>query len=222
MTYQFVNNCQFRAEDLDRIYTEAFGPDKTDGWFVEVGASNGQDHSNTALLADAGWSGLYIEPVKVLAKQCRQRHESSRIVVLNMAVGTINGLQPMWLIPGWGTATSNYKAALAICEKPEVFLSTVKPLDWVLGYALADLWMEVPTGFELLVIDVDFGEIDVLKGFDIGYWKPKLVIIELHEESQHPLSEEVRQFALPYFKAAGYEKIYTDHINTIFRSNPVQ
>jgi hypothetical protein len=76
-----------------------------------------------------------------------------------------------------------------------------------------------PTHFDLLVIDVDFGEIDVLEGFHIDYWMPKLVIIELHEDDHHPnpLSEDVRQFAEPYFSRVGYERIYKDGINTIFR-----
>jgi hypothetical protein len=86
--------------------------------------------------------------------------------------------------------------------------------SWTLNQLLLN--QRVPVEFDLLVIDVDYGEIEVLRRFNISFWHPKLVIIELHEDSKHPLSEEIRQFAYPYFNEAGYEKIYHDNINSIF------
>ena len=212
MTYEFVHNCQFRVEDLDRIYTDIFGADNKNGFFVEVGASDGDSFSNTAKLADIGWSGVYIEPVASLADACRTRHaKNNGIKVLTCASGRMDGLDTLCVIPEWGTATSNIAAAEKISSiGPKLFLSRVLKLDTILDIT------GIRPLFDLLVIDVDFGEIEVLSGFYIDYWKPKLVIIELHEESQHPLSEDVRQFAMPYFAAAGYEKIYKDGINTIF------
>lgn len=209
MNYTFAPNCQIPADKLNAIYKEAFG-EKTDGSFVEVGASNGQDYSNTCGLADLGWYGVYVEPVKELAEKCRKRHPQH--CTWNGAVGAYDGTQEMQLIKDWGTATFNRKAALSISSDIVSFLTDVEKLNTLLNNHF------FRPGFDLLVIDVDFGEIEVLKGFTIADWKPKLVIIELHEESQHPLSEEVRQFALPYFAEAGYANIYRDGINTIFRA----
>lgn len=209
MNYTFAPNCQIPADKLNAIYKEAFG-EKTDGSFVEVGASNGQDYSNTCGLADLGWKAIYMEPVADLAEECRQRHPMK--IVLKAAAGSRDGVEQMYLIPEWGTATSNLDAAGSITAHMSTFCSDVFKLDTILTV------YGFQPGFDLLVIDVDFGEIEVLKGFTISDWKPKLVIIELHEESQHPLSEEVRQFALPYFKEAGYEKCYFDSINSIFRA----
>lgn len=216
--YQFANNCQFRAEDLNRIYEDAFGINKKNGWFVEVGASNGQDYSNTCGLADIGWDGIYVEPVKALAEKCRKRHYANTgVTVFNSAASKINGKRPLWMIPAWKTATSNFQAALEICQKvdsqPEEFMVNALKLDTILSCTMC------PKSFDLLVIDVDFGEIDVLEGFHLDYWRPKLVIIELHEDNDHPnpLSKEVREFANPYFERNEYEKIYKDGINTIFK-----
>lgn len=208
--YNFTMNCQFRAEDLDRIYTDAFGPDKKDGTFVEIGASNGKDYSNTCCLADDGWRGVYVEPVATLANACRQNHAKNKVQVFTAAAGRVNANTPLWMIPEWGTATSNAHAAAVISKKPEMFWSSIITLDTILMCAGID------KGFDLLVIDVDFGEIEVLSGFRIKHYQPKLVIIELHDEGQ-PLSDEIRQFAAPYFEGAGYDKIYKDGINTIFK-----
>ena len=214
MTYQFAINCQFDGKVLSDIYTKYFGPTKLDGRFVEVGASNGQDYSNTCWLADVGWYGLYIEPVVELANKCKKRHPYPNVRVINAAAGSRDGETILYMIDSWGTATSNVMAAVQINGHVNPIKSPVYKLDSLLSI------LEWPRGFDLLVIDVDFGEIDVLKGFRISHWYPKMVIIELHEESKHPLSEEVRQFAAPYFANAGYEKIYADHINTIFVREP--
>jgi FkbM family methyltransferase len=211
MTYQFANNCQFDGPTLNEIYEKAFGVDKKDGFFVEIGASNGQDYSNTSCLSDAGWTGIYVEPVPALADACRERHKHNKIAVVDGAVSSVTGAITIWMIPEWQTATLNHDAAAKITsQKPIPF--TVQ--SWTLDELL--LKQRVPVEFDLLVIDVDYGEIEVLKGFSINFWFPKMVIIELHEDSQQPLSEEIRQFAYPYFENAGYKKIYKDFINTIY------
>jgi FkbM family methyltransferase len=215
MNYDFPSNCQFNGPDLDKLYKDAFGY-INNGWFVEVGASNGQDYSNTCGLADIGWCGVYIEPVKELADQCRIRHNKPTIQVLNVAAGCPKERvdfvrQPLWMIPEWGTGTLNHDAAAKISKDPQLVLVEVRTLNRVLVNE------HVPVNFDLLVIDVDFGEIDVLKGFNIGFWRPKLIVIELHDEGQ-PLSFEIQNFAEPYFARAGYRKVYHDGINTVFQS----
>jgi FkbM family methyltransferase len=214
MTYNFAMNCQFNGPELDAIYQDAFGY-KSNGWFAEVGASNGQDYSNTSGLADMGWNGLYVEPVAELARQCELRHKkNTRILTYSAGIGRANGFQKLWMIPAWGTCTSNKEAALKIDENSYEFTSNILTLNTVL------MASGFPINFDLLVIDVDFGEIEVLLGFSIDHWKPKLVVIELHEDEHlpNPLSENIRQFANPYFTTAGYEKVYKDGINTIFKA----
>jgi hypothetical protein len=88
--YQFASNCQFNAEDLNRIYQEAFGF-RSHGSFVEVGASDGESYSNTCGLADIGWEGIYVEPVKELAKKCRLRHRKNDVSVYNCAARRVYG-----------------------------------------------------------------------------------------------------------------------------------
>lgn len=215
--YNFPINCQFDGSTLNKIYEDAFGVDKKDGFFVEIGASNGQDYSNTCGLADAGWSGIYVEPVQELADKCRVRHANNKVKVFTCAAGAIDGEQELYMINSWGTATSNRDAATTIGNASNgftAFTSKVLRLDSIL------LVVNAPEYFDLLVIDVDYGEIDVLKGFNIKYWQPKLVIIELHEDNPFQIhSEKIRPYAWDYFANAEYEKIYHDSINTIFRRN---
>lgn len=210
MSYNFPINCQFNYADINGIYEDTFGPDKTDGFFVEVGASDGESYSNTCGLADKGWSGIYVEPVRELAAKCGKRHEDNDVVVMEAAAGGNYHQGVLYMIPEWGTVTSNRHAAEAISKKPTEYSTPVVTLDSILELGA------VPYGFDLLVIDVDFGEVEVLRGFSIWNWTPKLVIIELHDEHQ-PLSHAIQAYALPYFEEFGYARIYKDGINSIFR-----
>ena len=58
--YKIPSNCQ--VDNLNELYIEYFGY-PSEGYFVEVGAYDGELFSNTACLADTGWKGLYIEPI---------------------------------------------------------------------------------------------------------------------------------------------------------------
>ena len=83
--YVIPVSCQVKS--LDKIYKKYFGfPSK--GFFIEVGAYDGESFSNTSCLADHGWSGIYIEPIKTFYEKCRKRHKKNENVkVLNLAAG---------------------------------------------------------------------------------------------------------------------------------------
>jgi len=65
--YKPLSDCQIPR--LDEIYLKNFGY-KTDGTFVEIGAYDGHSISNTSFLADIGWKGIYVEPVKEYYEKC--------------------------------------------------------------------------------------------------------------------------------------------------------
>jgi hypothetical protein len=78
------NTCQI--SDLESFYENLFGR-KTDGIFVEVGAFDGITWSNTSCLANRGWSGIYIEPVKSIFNKLVKNYENKpKITCLNLAI----------------------------------------------------------------------------------------------------------------------------------------
>lgn len=213
-SYQFVKSLQMDGAVCDRLFRQAFGY-KTDGCFVEVGASNGVDYSFTYELARLGWTGVYVEPVPSLAADCRSNHASHRVSVVEAAAGPKDGDGLIWVIPEWGTATFSETAA---DEKSSIGKQAldckVLKLDSILdGAGLPEI--------DLMVIDVDFGTAEALSGFTLGRWNPKLVIIELHEQvlvdtgKPHSLEGENVAIANRFF--ASYDKVYLDYINTVFR-----
>lgn len=60
--------------------------------FAEFGAGDGEINCNTAMLAERGWNGVYIERDAERAQACRVLRETSRVDVVNahLSINNIN------------------------------------------------------------------------------------------------------------------------------------
>ena len=207
MLYQPYTDCQI--PQLGLIYQAIFGY-KTDGVFVEVGAYDGISVSNTAFLADLGWSGLYIEPMPDLYALCVQNHlHQPSIRTANYAVGDGSMVQFLHNHPQH-LYTGDPALAAALYATVDRGLALTVRLDTLL------LDYHVNPGFDLLVIDVEGMELAVLDGLCIGLWQPTMVIIEAHEFSCNPALNCHAAQINEWFEAHGYIQVYVDAINSIF------
>lgn len=216
-------NCQ--VPELGKVWETLFGR-RTEGYFVEVGAYDGENFSNTSCLADAGWAGLYIEPIQEFSDKCRARHAGNpRVFVLNCAASDTAGTARIFI---GDTLTTLVGDQVADYEK----------IDWAKGLhqgesrdvqtARLDTILEeqnAPVGFDVLVIDVEGAEEKVVKGFDIDKWRPKAILIELEDE--HPdFRDNTRVVdsvsAIRHaIENAGYQIYFKDHINSLYVRNEV-
>ena len=153
-----------------QLITAFFGGGK--GYFVEVGANEPRERSQTWHLEQEGWTGVLIEPqpelaaklraqrsAKVFAVACSSEENSGHTLPLHVA-GPLSSLDRERMAPG---------AALE-----NVIQVTVRTLDDILVEARA------PRPLDLVSIDVEGHELDVLKGFNIAYWQPRLILLEDH------------------------------------------
>jgi FkbM family methyltransferase len=216
--YRPPGNCQI--PNLAGKWQALFGR-RISGYFVEVGAYDGENYSNTSCLADVGWSGLYIEAVAEFAERCRIRHKNNAdINVIAAAASDLEGSAELFL--GDTLTTLNQ-------DRPNVY----NGIGWASGFhngesetvrtATLDSLLEahkVPARFDLLVIDVEGAEEKVLSGFDLLRWRPRVMIIEL--EDFHPDFEDHFEIVRSARRVreqilyAGYTEYYRDIINTIF------
>lgn len=204
---------------LADIYLECFGK-RADGTFVEVGAFNGFNWSATHPLALLGWGGLLFEPQKDKYNDCKQLYaDNPRIAVENCAILNYHGKTNLYI--GGSLSTTSE-------ERVEVYQSVwwakssrldlerfVEVPVFTLNYMLNK--HSIPIGFEVLVVDVEGAERRVLDGLSLDRWQPQLMMIETHEESEDErLSATTVQVEEVVF-AHGYEKLYSNHINTVYR-----
>ncbi len=218
--YVIPVSCQVKS--LDKIYKKYFGfPSK--GFFIEVGAYDGESFSNTSCLADHGWSGIYIEPIKTFYEKCRKRHKKNENVkVLNLAAGIED--KEITIYRGDALSTTNKEQMNKYKEiswSKHVQFTEEKCMQRPLEKILLD--NNVPLSFEILVVDVEGKEKEVFDSFDLKKWQPKILIVELVDD--HPSFQEDKSFLKNNKQLrreilnAGYEEIYRDCINTIFKIN---
>jgi len=142
------------------------------GFFVEVGANEPQQRSQTWHLEQAGWNGILIEPqpdladelqrarcAKVFAVACSSPENAARTLPLHVA----------------GPLSSLDRGGMAAGALPERVIDVpIRTLDEILIEAQA------PSPIDFLSIDVEGHELNVLRGFDIERWKPRLILLEDH------------------------------------------
>jgi FkbM family methyltransferase len=219
--YNVSLGCQ--VEGLADIYEEYIGY-KEWGQFVDVGAFDCKNWSNVSQLIDIGWHGIFIEPDPEMIDACLKRYgDNPRIEIVQCAASNTVGAVKLYSGGSQSTIVPNIidkyakskelkfsGLAKARSEGDYIFVST-RTLDSILEqHAHYD-------EIDVLSIDVEGAELLVLGGFDIGTWRPKVAIIEAYEnrDGEEFLSENAPSIN-DYFDAAGYKKIYSDHINNVY------
>jgi FkbM family methyltransferase len=139
------------------------------GYFVDVGANAPREGSQSFALEQRGWTGVLVEPQPALAERlkrersakvflaCSSRRDAGKTLTLYLA-GIQTSLRPDFYVAGMkreGTA-----------EVP------VMTLDQVLDDAAA------PRPLDFVSIDVEGHDMEVIEGFDLNRWRPRLLLVE--------------------------------------------
>jgi FkbM family methyltransferase len=158
----------------DRLKAEFFGPLRT-GYFVEVGANDPQRGSQTWQFERVGWTGVLVEPqpdlaeklrltrhAQVFAAACSSPEHAGGTVRLHL-LGPHSSLEPELVVTG--------VVPHGVVDVP------ARTLDGILEEAKA------PAPIDFVSIDVEGHEVEVLKGFDLARWHPRLLLVEDHVSS---------------------------------------
>lgn len=159
------------GEDL--ILWEFFGKKRT-GVCVDVGAYDGVGFSNTYFFEAIGWSAVLVEAVPELYAQCVAARPYSTVV--HAACGAHQGQVEFTVVEGArGVATlSSMKPDRVRIEREGGTVRTVEvPLR-----TLDEILAAVTGPIDFVSIDVEGAELDVLHGFDLARFQPRLLVIE--------------------------------------------
>jgi FkbM family methyltransferase len=153
-----------------RLVAAFFGNIK--GYFVEVGANDPRERSQTWHLEQAGWTGILIEPQPDLATKLRANRKAKIFEVACSSPENAGRELPLHVAGPLSTLDRKHMAPGATPEK--VITVPIRTLDSILMEA------GCPAKFDFLSIDVEGHEIEVLRGFDIAHWRPRLILLEDH------------------------------------------
>ena len=199
------------------IYQESGFLDRV-GRFLEIGAFDGETFSNTSVLADLGWQGIYVEPIPQQAFRCRLRHSLNQVRVVNAAIAASRG---ELILEDMGALTSGKDAQVELYGRTEwaVGAFSQRQKRSVKAILLDDL-PDVTQPFDLMVIDVEGMETVVWERMQRLKMYPQMLIVELVDRhvdfAGHALADEHRELRRQIL-AAGYSDIFSDSINSIFR-----
>lgn len=185
--------------------------DSKPGFFVDVGAMDGIWFSNTYAFELANWKGICIEAHPDYISLLEKRRPNS--VVVHAAVHSKNKDVVAFYANKWGAFST---------LKPELKEDFKKYGKWCPGWKKVEIPMrtldsileeyKINIPIDILSIDVEGTEIDVLKGFNINKYKPRVLIVEaMKKHDVPPRDKYMEQYG--YFKAIriGCNVIYCRH-----------
>jgi FkbM family methyltransferase len=198
----------YQAQNGEDRWLDAHFGGKREGFFVEVGAYDGVRFSNSYFFEQRGWRGVLVEPDPAMAERCRTAR--SRSMVYACAVGA----------PGSSTEVVFFQVTGG-----EVYSTTrLDPSHRQRLQRLGLPWREVRVPMRTLdaildevsapkidfvTIDVEGGELDVLRGFDLGRWKPQVVVVETNAPRRDPAIGR-------YFVSRGYAYHHSIDVNDFY------
>jgi FkbM family methyltransferase len=149
---------------------EYFGK-RRDGFFVEVGANDPKNGSQTWLLEQQGWRGVLVEPQSALYEKLVEVRKNSKVHRAACGAPEKRGKATLHLATHDGFATMQLQEdslGINFCGTETVDLVT---LDDILA-------KEGGPKVDFLSIDVEGFELDVLSGFSLENVRPALVLME--------------------------------------------
>lgn len=197
----FVSYSQ-NAEDV--LLWRALGH-VTNGFYIDVGASDPVEHSVTKALYERGWRGISIEPLPSFHAQFEEQR--ARDINLAIAAGAENGELTLYDVPevrGWASPDQ------AVAEMHRAEGHTIAELK-VPVRTLASVCEEHVRGeIHFLKIDVEGFEGDVLRGMDFKRWRPWVLVIE----ATLPNSRETNHASWEHLvDTQGYRFVWFDGLN---------
>ena len=171
---------------------------KKNGYFVEFGATDGIGLSNTLLLEkEYGWNGILVEPGKNWREEL-VKNRKAKIDFRCVAASSNDYVT-------FSEATSPELSTIAGFENHDQNKRTTKSTYSVETVSLIDLLIEyeAPKIIDYISIDTEGTEFDILKNFDFGGYKFKIMTVE------HNFTSE-RDKIFQLLTANGYQRIWSE------------
>lgn len=200
---------------------------KNNGVFIEIGANDGKTGSFTYNLAEIGWYGINFEPVPRIYNLCCENHKHHKNVKnFNIAIGAsrskVNILDA-------GTLSSIDKDTIQVYSTTPQFARHINNNNnyhtiktETLNYMLEENQI---SDIDLLVLDVEGYEENVLKGFSIEKYYPRIFIIEIGDQHPDFVKNKVMmnkyKILRDYFKTNNYTLLVNDIVDNVYIHNSI-
>ena len=215
---------------IDHLYRAQFGEDRIlwqvfhrrmCGYFIEVGAYDGVALSNTYFLEQMGWSGLLVEPIASLCQRAAQTRPRSRVVHGACGKRGSQGTTKFTVaqnVPVLSFLHADQEhidrciregAELVEIEVPLLTLDDILLEERRNPTPFGGAW-QAKGGWKIDVVSIDTEgcELEVLDGFNLERFRPRVLVIENDRQSGEAIE--------PYLESRGYGKFHRQKINDFY------
>jgi FkbM family methyltransferase len=170
----------YSQQGEDCLLSQFFGH-KTTGYFVDVGAFDGVYLSNSYAFERLGWSGICVEASAKYFELCktnRPRSTCHHAACLKEERGMVEFREESGGLFSGVSTDENYAARCYTASRMRFdgFQTTRVPSSTLNG--LLDLKVGE---IDFVSIDVEGSELDVLAGFDLDRYRPRVLVIEAND-----------------------------------------
>lgn len=167
----------------DCVLWSVFQDLKTPGFFLDVGALDGKRFSNTYVFEQAGWTGMCVEAHPFYVPYVKRNRPNS--IVVHAAASNENKDKTKFY--------ANKLGSLSTLDASMATLFSTKYAKHFKGFTEIEVPMRTVDSMleehnikrvQVVSIDVEGTELDVLKGFNIAKYKPRILVIEAIDKAR--------------------------------------
>jgi len=170
---------------------------KQNGYFIEIGAADGVELSNTyALEKYLGWSGICVEPTQAIEQLMKNRD----CIAENRCVWARSGEKMEFLSRGLygGIVPEEYRGQF---DPKEIHMKETISLEDVLKEHNA------PSYIDYMSIDTEGTELDIISSFDFNSYHIALMTIE-HNGRRQEIAGYLRRYGYTMFDHLDFTRNY--------------
>lgn len=203
LSFCMLNLAHSKAQLYQDLYVLYRLGSKRNGFFVEFGATNGRDLSNTFLLEKSmDWTGILAEPFPVWHAQLEQNRSAA---IDRRCVWSTSGQTQEFLATEYAP---EYATLLSFRDKDthQALRSHSNNVIKVQTVSLNDLLAEhhAPADIDYLSVDTEGSEFEILSHLDFKKYRPRLLTVE------HNFNPEMRGKLFDLLTANGYVREFED------------
>ena len=166
--------------DQDKWLHQNIFPNKTKGYFVDIGAYDGVHCSNTKFFEDQGWSGVCVEPLPRVFKTLQKNRTClcKQGVISHFKENEVEFCDIDGYCEMLSGVVANYSEEhkRRIVSEEHINGGSTRSKIKVKNLTFSDITNN--TEIDLLDIDTEGGELDILKNIDFNKYKTFCILVE--------------------------------------------
>lgn len=180
MGYQLVKTpsphqlISFSQEAEDLIIQELLGQ-RTDGFYIDIGAHHPYRFSNTALFYKKGWGGINVEPNPSVQTLFQQERPRDMNIVAGVSGEKSGGLTYYRFVESALNTFDETMAQHRIKNNHSQLIETIS----VPTLMINDIFAQANRQVDFMSIDIEGMEFSVLSHLDFAQYRPTVIVVEL-------------------------------------------